>query len=85
MNITKIKDTLEKNTNKRLKFKFNGNRNQTEEFKGIITNTYKSLFIVKPEDNDVARSFTYTDILIGNLEINRRNVDEDNISKCTQN
>ena len=64
---------LEENTDKILNFKFNGNRNQTEEFKGKVTNTYKSLFIVKPDNNEITRSFTYTDVLIGNLEVNSPN------------
>ena len=36
---------------------------------GRIINTYKYLFVVKPNDTGIKRSFTYTDILIGNLEI----------------
>ncbi len=69
MNITKIKNMLEENSKKDIRFKFNGNRNQIEEFDGKIVNTYKYLFVVKPNDNEIRRSFTYTDVLIGNLEI----------------
>lgn len=69
MNITKIKNMLEENASKNVRFKFNGNRNQTEEFNGKIINTYKYLFVVKPNNTGIKRSFTYTDILIGNLEI----------------
>ena len=69
MNITKIKNMLEENASKNVRFKFNGNRNQIEEFDGRIINTYKYLFVVKPNDTGIKRSFTYTDILIGSLEI----------------
>ena len=34
MNITKIKNMLEENASKNVRFKFNGNRNQIEEFDG---------------------------------------------------
>lgn len=69
MNIEKIKEKIENNKQKNVRFKFNGNRNQIEEFEGKIINTYKSVFIIKLNNNDLTKSFTYTDILIGNLEI----------------
>ncbi len=68
MNIEKIREKVENNKEKDIRFKFNGNRNQTEEFEGKIIDTYKSVFIIKL-NNNIKRSFTYTDILIGNLEI----------------
>ena len=46
MNITKIKNMLEENASKNVRFKFNGNRNQIEEFDGRIINTYKYIFVV---------------------------------------
>ena len=64
MNITKIKNMLEENSSKNVRFKFNGNRNQIEEFDGRIINTYKYLFVVKPNDTGIKISCTYTDILI---------------------
>ena len=53
MNITKIKNMLEENSSKNVRFKFNGNRNQIEEFDGRIINTYKYLFVVKPNDTGI--------------------------------
>ena len=69
MTIEKIKDNIKSNINKVLYFKINGSRNQIEEFKGIITSAYKSIFLIKIKDTDIIKSFSYTDILIGNLEI----------------
>ena len=69
MNIDKIKSMIEANMNKRLEFRLNGSRNQIEEFSGYIVNVYKSVFIIKSINSDVIRSFSYSDILIGNLEI----------------
>lgn len=67
--IDKIKDYIFSNMNKTLTFKINGNRNQIEEFEGKIISVYNAIFLVEGINKSV-KSFTYTDILIGNLEIN---------------
>ena len=55
---------------KLLKFKFNGSRNQIEEFEGIIKNTYPAIFTIETKSVDSRiKSFTYSDILVENLEI----------------
>lgn len=70
MNIAKIKESLENNKGKILKFKFNGARNQIEEFTGTIENTYNYVFLVKiKNDNEQIRSFSYSDVLTESLEI----------------
>lgn len=67
MNIKKIKEKVESLKNKKIKFKLNGTRNQIEEFEGIITEIYNYIFIV--ETDNIKKSFSYSDILINNLEI----------------
>lgn len=70
MNIAKIREKIIKNKGKLFMFKFNGSRNQTEEFIGKIIEVYRSVFIIKV--NDVTkriRSFSYNDILTSSLEI----------------
>lgn len=68
--INKIKEDIEKNKGKILRFRHNGTRNQKEEFKGIIIDTYNYVFTVKTmDDNAKIRSYTYSDVLIDNLEI----------------
>ena len=67
--INKIKDNLKKNVGKELHFKYNGARNQIEEFDGYISKLYNYIFTIKIKNNDRVKSFTYTDILINNLEI----------------
>ena len=66
--IGKIKDNLKGKKGKNLHFKFNGARNQIEEFNGSIENMYNFIFTIKTDDNKI-KSFTYSDILIENLEI----------------
>ena len=68
--INKIKKEIECKKDHIYHFRFNGARNQIEEFDGIITEIYNYIFIIKT--NNIKRelkSFTYSDVLIGNLEI----------------
>ena len=67
MNIAKIKNNIENLKNKKLHFKLNGTRNQTEEFDGIITESYNYIFIIETENHK--KSFSYSDVLINNIEI----------------
>lgn len=70
MNIGKIKEKIENNKGKQLKFRFNGSRNQIEEFNGIIENTYNSIFIIRISNNkEQLKSFSYNDVLTDSLEI----------------
>ncbi len=66
MTLEKIKNNVNNNVNVVKKFKYNGSRNQVEEFDGKIVNTYKFVFIIEM-DNKIKRSFSYTDILTGSL------------------
>ena len=68
--ISKIKSELEKKKGEKLHFRFNGVRNQIEEFDGEIQNTYNFIFTIKTlGDTSRIKSFTYSDVLIDNLEI----------------
>ena len=68
--IAKIKDNLESQKGKVLHFRFNGARNQIEEFTGSIENTYNFIFTIKTTgEKERLKSFTYSDILTLNLEI----------------
>ena len=48
-------------------FRYNGSRNQIEEFSGKITACYKFVFII--DTGDIVKSFSYSDVLIGALDI----------------
>ena len=68
--INKIKNEIQKQKGKELCFRFNGARNQIEEFEGIIVGTYNYIFTIQLiNKNEELKSFTYSDILIENLEI----------------
>lgn len=69
MNITKIKEDLTIRKGKKLKFRFNGSRNQIEEFFGEIVSTHDSIFVIKLRDKEGVKSFSYSDILIKKLVV----------------
>ena len=70
--INKIKDDIENKKGEKLHFKFNGARNQIEEFEGIIVEAYNYIFTIKTvSDKEELKSFTYSDVLIDNLEIKK--------------
>ena len=68
--INKIKEDIINKKGQVLKFRHNGSRNQIEEFEGIITETYNYVFTIKiTNKKEEIKSFSYSDILINNLEI----------------
>lgn len=68
--INKIREEVNSKKGKVLNFRHNGSRNQIEEFKGIIVETYNYIFTIKTiDEKEELKSFTYSDVLIDNLEI----------------
>lgn len=51
--------------------KINNIRNKSEVVEGVISEAYDRLFIVKCFDG-INRSFSYSDVLISNIEIQRK-------------
>lgn len=68
MTIKKIKDNVLKNIDKNVKIVYNGSRNRKEVYSGTISEVYNYIFIVKL-DTDEVKSFSYSDVLIGAVEI----------------
>lgn len=70
MNIEKVRESLENKKGKKIHFKYNGARNQIEEFDGIIENTYNAIFTIRIDNsNNKIKSFTYSDVLTEILEL----------------
>ncbi len=67
MNIEKVKIKIDSYKGQTLQFRFNGSRNQVEEFSATIIDTYPSIFLVKLEDSSQVKSFSYSDVLIKKL------------------
>lgn len=68
MTIAKMKELVYKNKGVEHNFIFHGARNQNEKFKGVITAIYPAIFIITL-DSDQVRAYSYSDLLISNLEI----------------
>ena len=68
MNLTIVKQQLEKEIDIVHTFFYCGVRNQTEKFKGSIVKCYPSIFIILTNDG-VIKSFTYSDFIIKNIKI----------------
>lgn len=69
MNIEKVKNKLNNCKGQVLNFRFNGSRNQIEEFTGEIVEIYDYIFTIKPENSDFLKSFSYSDVLIKKLVV----------------
>ena len=67
MNIEKVREKISSYKGQKLQFRFNGSRNQIEEFNATIVDLYPSIFLVKLEDSKVVKSFSYSDVLIKKL------------------
>lgn len=66
--IDKTRDVVSSFAGKLINFKYNGSRNQVVLFEGVISECYKQVFIINTDNG--RRSFSYSDVLIGTLEIN---------------
>ena len=68
MMLERVRSRVRSCLNVNKKFIFHGTRNQNEEFDGIVTEMYPAVFIIKVSGGQI-RSFSYSDLLVGNLEI----------------
>ncbi len=68
MMLDRIKSVVKENRGVRHTFRFKGIRNQNEEFNGKIVGVYPAIFTIELENN-VIKSFSYSDLLVNNLEI----------------
>ncbi len=68
MTLDKVREMVLQNKDILHSFRFKGARNQVDEFSGVITDVYPAIFIIRLDDTKV-KSFSYSDILVENLEI----------------
>ncbi len=66
--IYSIREYVFNNKNKNVRLKINNIRNKSEYVEGTISEVYERVFIVSSKDG-LKRSFNYSDILTGNIEI----------------
>ena len=67
MNINLIKKEIEKNINKKAVISVFGLRNRIDRYEGTIYKVYPNIFTMMV--NDEEKSFTYRDIITGDIKI----------------
>ena len=66
----KIRNEIAKKQGVKIRFKYNGARNQNEEFYGYIENVYSNVFTIRVEScNTSIKTFRYGDVLTGTLQL----------------
>ena len=70
MNIEKVRNKINSYKGQTMQFRFNGSRNQIEEFTGEIEGTYNYIFVIRTNNEPKQlKSFSYSDVLTESLEI----------------
>lgn len=67
MNLDKIKDDIKLLINQQVMINVSGSRNKKQMYQGVVNNVYSNIFTVLIEG--VNRSFTYSDVAIGDVKI----------------
>lgn len=65
--IYQAKEFIRSNYGKEVTIKVMGLRNKTDTIAGIISECYKNIFVVTTKLGK--KSFTYTDVLVGNIRV----------------
>ncbi len=71
--INTLKKKMELYKGKKISFKYNGSRNQREEFVGYIETVYPNIFTIRVINNNSIKSFSYNDVLIHKLVLKTDN------------
>lgn len=66
--INKIKKDLSNLIGKKVFINVNNIRNKNEYYEGVLTELYDRIFVLRDSNNDL-RSFSYVDLLIGNIQL----------------
>ena len=67
MNLDAVKNEVSKLLNQQVMLKISGSRGKSEMIKGYVTDVYPNIFIINVENR--SRSFTYSDVAIGDVKI----------------
>ena len=72
-NIKDVKQMVRACAEQRVAVKVNLGRNKSVSYCGILSGVYPALFTVKPDDEDFLgkTSYSYSDVLCGNVKIKR--------------
>ena len=63
MNITKVKENLNKYVGKYVEVKYNLGRNKEEKYVVIIKELFDNIFLVEKKESKEIKSFSYNDVI----------------------
>lgn len=69
MNISLIKEELERNIGRDVIIKYNLGRNKIEKYHAKIKELYNYIFVVEIKKNNELKSFTYSDVITSTIKI----------------
>lgn len=72
-NVSTVIEEIEKLKGESIYMEINKGRKKIEKYQGIIENTYPSIFTVNIGDGKNAMSYSYTEVLCGDVVIQRLN------------
>lgn len=70
MTLREIKSFINNNIGKKVLIKYNLGRNKYEKYDVIIKDAYDNIFIVQLVENNIIKSFSYSDVLTKTIKIN---------------
>lgn len=69
MTISDIKEELNNHIGEKITINYNLGRNKKEEYRVVIKQLYNNIFIVKLENNEEIKSFSYSDVISKTVQI----------------
>lgn len=69
MTISDIKEELNNHIGEKITINYNMGRNKKKEYRVIIKQLYNNIFIVKLENNEEIKSFSYSDVISNTVQI----------------
>ena len=72
-NVSMVIEEIEKLKGENIYMEINKGRKKVEKYQGIIENTYPSIFTVNVGDGKNALSYSYTEVLCGDVVISKIN------------
>ena len=70
-NVTTVIEEIEKLKGENIYMEINKGRKRIEKYQGIIENTYPSIFTVNVGDGKNSLSYSYTEVLCGDVVIQK--------------
>ncbi len=69
MNITDVKENLNKYIGRKVTIKYNLGRNKIEKYHVIIKELFDNVFLVEKKETNEIKSFSYNDIITKTIKI----------------